>query len=357
MKYWIGYLLLLAGTVYLLVMYAAEPFLLLLLVELVYPLFQLILLLGQRMELAVRWQTEEDPFHLEVENRGPLPLLRLAVRTDVIHPWSGKRWRRWHRFSVKGRDFQEVQLELEQIPWGYLQIRADRLRLWDYLGLFSLGKRITVQRELCLFPRLLPAEVAVSGRTWSFRTDGEVFSDSRPGDDPAEVFGFREYQPGDRLQQVHWKLSAKAANWMVRELSLPEIPRILFLADLHRVDGVSPERCNSFLTAMFSISQALVLEGCCHELGWYLPEAGTFCRKRVQDMEQLYQAGEALMRASLYREPADLWEACRTQGLLPRYAGILRLNLKLELFYQEAPVGAFSTEQLAQELARCGLEV
>ena len=357
MRYWIGYLLLLAGTGYLLLMYGAEPFLLLLLLELVYPLLQLALLLGQRLALAVRWQAEEEPPRLEVVNRGLLPLLRLAVRTEVVHPWSGKRWRRWNRFSVQGRASQPVPLELGPLPWGHLQIGADRLRLWDYLGLFSLGKRLPVRRDFCRFPKLLPADVTVSGGTWSFRTDGDVFSDSQPGDDPAEVFGFRAYQPGDRLQQVHWKLSAKTENWMIRELSLPENPRILFLADLCRGEGVSPVQCDGFLTALLSISQALVLEGCCHELGWYLPEEGIICRRRVQDMEQLYQAGEALMRASLYREPVDLWEVCRAQSLLPRYAGILRLNLKLKLFYQEAPVGVFSTGALAQELARCGLEV
>ncbi len=357
MKNWLAYLFLVAGTGYLLVMYAAEPFLLLLLLELIFPLLQLFLLPVQRLGLRTRMEGEAENFRLLVENRGVLPLLRLAVRTEVLHPWSGQRRRRWNRFSVGGRDTQEIRMNLGQLPCGRTVVTAERLRLWDYLGLFFLVKRLRVRREFCRFPKLLPAEVAVSGRTWSFRMDGDVFSDSQPGDDPAEVFGFREYQPGDRLQQVHWKLSARADSWVVRELSLPEIPRILLLADLRRPAGATAAQCDAFLTSVLSLSQALVLEGCCHELGWYQPQTGKLQRKRVQDLEQLYEAGEQLMRADLYPEAEDLWEVCRSERLIPRYAGILRVNLELELYYGEALVGKLSAEHLEQDLARCGLEV
>ena len=100
-----------------------------------------------------------------------------------------------------------------------------------------------------------------------------------------------------------------------------------------------------------------MLEGCCHELGWYQPQTGKLQRKRVQDLEQLYEAGEQLMRADLYPEAEDLWEVCRSERLIPRYAGILRVNLELELYYGEALVGKLSAEHLEQDLARCGLEV
>lgn len=357
MKSWIAYLSLTAGTGYLMVMYASEPFLLMLLLELAFPLLQLGLLAAQRLGLRTQVSESQGSVRFRVENRGFLPLTRLAVRTEVRHGWSGQVWKKWERFSLNSRGVQEIRMNLEQVPVGRGTVELNRLRLWDYMGLFFLGKGTAARREFCRFPKLVPVDVAVSGRTWSFRTEGDVFSDSRPGDDPAEVFGFRDYQPGDRLQQVHWKLSARSETWMIRELSLPEIPRILLLADLERLPALTAAQCGAFLTALFSISQALAAEGCCHELGWYRPEDGKIRRRRIQDLEQLYPAGEELMGAGLYQGPVDLWELCRAERLIPRYAGILRVNLKLELFYGEVLVGALAPERLEQDLARCGLEV
>ena len=72
-------------------------------------------------------------------------------------------------------------MNLEQVPVGRGTVELNRLRLWDYMGLFFLGKGTAARREFCRFPKLVPVDVAVSGRTWSFRTEGDVFSDSRPG--------------------------------------------------------------------------------------------------------------------------------------------------------------------------------
>ena len=43
------------------------------------------------------------------------------------------------------------------------------------------------------------------------------------GYDPSELFDVREFQNGDRLQSVHWKLSARTDELMVKELSLIHI--------------------------------------------------------------------------------------------------------------------------------------
>lgn len=45
----------------------------------------------------------------------------------------------------------------------------------------------------------------------------EIDESSRKGHDFAEVSDIREYQPGDKLRDIHWKLSAKSNELMVKE--------------------------------------------------------------------------------------------------------------------------------------------
>lgn len=43
------------------------------------------------------------------------------------------------------------------------------------------------------------------------------YSGSRPGDDPGETYDIREYRSGDSIRQIHWKLSGKLDDIMIRE--------------------------------------------------------------------------------------------------------------------------------------------
>lgn len=38
-----------------------------------------------------------------------------------------------------------------------------------------------------------------------------------PGDDPGETYDIREYRSGDSIRQIHWKLSGKLDDIMIRE--------------------------------------------------------------------------------------------------------------------------------------------
>lgn len=53
------------------------------------------------------------------------------------------------------------------------------------------------------------------------------------GDDGSEVFEVRAYRDGDPLQRVHWKLTAKTGEMLVREFSLPKREVLLLQVDLY----------------------------------------------------------------------------------------------------------------------------
>ena len=55
------------------------------------------------------------------------------------------------------------------------------------------------------------------------------YSGARPGDDPGETFDIREYQEGDSIRQIHWKLTGKLDKMMIRQRSFPVDDTILIL--------------------------------------------------------------------------------------------------------------------------------
>ena len=54
----------------------------------------------------------------------------------------------------------------------------------------------------------------------------------KPGGGYAEYHEIRQYHPGDNLNQIHWKLSAKVGDLMLREPMEPERGLMLLTMDL-----------------------------------------------------------------------------------------------------------------------------
>ncbi len=57
------------------------------------------------------------------------------------------------------------------------------------------------------------------------------YSGKRPGEDPGETFDIRTYRPGDNIRQIHWKLTGKLDDVMIREKSYPVDDTVLLLAE------------------------------------------------------------------------------------------------------------------------------
>ena len=66
---------------------------------------------------------------------------------------------------------------------------------------------------------LMPLEI--TRRTREFQADAQEFSQQRRGDDPPEIYQVREYRERDSLKDIHWKLSAREEELMVKRGDFP----------------------------------------------------------------------------------------------------------------------------------------
>jgi len=82
-----------------------------------------------------------------------------------------------------------------------------------------------------VLPRLHSTAVRMSERIRNFYGDADVYDDFQSGNDKSEVFDVREFREGDRMQSIHWKLSAKSEELLVREDSQPLACPLVFFLD------------------------------------------------------------------------------------------------------------------------------
>lgn len=88
-------------------------------------------------------------------------------------------------------------------------------------GFFRLRRKLSASRELVVFPRIRPIDVALLDAS----RGGMLASAMRRGLGD-EFFRLREYAVGDHVHHIHWKSSAKLDDMMVREFGEDEQERL-----------------------------------------------------------------------------------------------------------------------------------
>ncbi|ERI97690.1 MULTISPECIES: DUF58 domain-containing protein [Eubacteriales] len=132
--------------------------------------------------------------------------------------------------------------------------------------------------------------------------ESDTFDQNRFGDDYSETFGIRDYQPGDKLQRIHWKLTASQGRFMVRQGSYPLQNAPLLLLELW-ADPSRPrykKELSAALDACASLSFYLLDQVGEHQLCW-CDESGLH-RYPVRAEEEVLDALQQVFGAKPYAD-------------------------------------------------------
>ena len=110
---------------------------------------------------------------------------------------------------------------------GSFSVQLHKPSVYDYLGIFRFKIRKNEPHTFFVWPKPLKTKVPHDlthylARSWR----------PKPGGGYAENHEIRQYRPGDNLNQIHWKLSAKVGDLMLREPMEPAEGLRLLTMDL-----------------------------------------------------------------------------------------------------------------------------
>ena len=114
---------------------------------------------------------------------------------------------------------------LRELRRGPIAATGWRIGTSDPLGFFS-GSRRCSDAEVAL---VLPRFTSLSTRRQTREVEASVAA-PRAGSGN-ELFGVREYRPGDSLRRIHWRSSARHAALVVREYEPPGVRRLAIHVD------------------------------------------------------------------------------------------------------------------------------
>ena len=178
-------------------------------------------------------EKEHDiPVYFEFENPTFCPFFLCEILFHVNNLYYENNFEHSLAIHVLPKNTEKVKVPVETSYIGMVKTTVQSVSVSDFLHFFTLTLPEKEVVEVPVFPTEseqedLPATPSSDG------LDEFTESDAK-GNISSDIKEIRLYQPGDRLQRIHWKLSAKLDDLFVKEMAHTSVLSLVLLPELNR---------------------------------------------------------------------------------------------------------------------------
>lgn len=119
--------------------------------------------------------------------------------------------------------------ELECQYRGYYEVGLKEIKIKDFLGIFSFKYQVLQPRYITVYPRIVVLDTFPIRTNKLSYVEGEL---NAKEEDQMTLSNIRQYVYGDSIKKIHWKLSAKKDEIMVKNFDSTVNKGITILLDL-----------------------------------------------------------------------------------------------------------------------------
>lgn len=262
-------------------------------------------------------KNSEIPILIQVKNKSKWLSVRCGFKINVVNNFTGEVKKEIINHTVTRGVKETFSESFLSSDCGEISVYLVEYYVYDWIGCLYLKKKTNDVKKIEILPETHLLMTEIQRTTREFIADSEVYSDSEKGDDLSEIYQVREYVEGDPIHDIHWKLSAKTDNLLIKEHGKPLGCVVLIWIDLFRnntikhLRGKKHGRKNLPVNAIemaASVSLSLIEQKCVHMVAWYEEKNDRIIRKRVENEENIYELLNRLLYLESYhdRKRADM---------------------------------------------------
>lgn len=216
----ISYLMLLGAAIAASLVYTSPVLYILLYGVILLPVITFLLAFISQTRFAVKislseYQTQKEQtvtLYVDVTNRSFFPYMAVIVRFDRRNFMVKKL--RPVAFPVMPKSSVVTEYEIFCPYRGQYRIKPSRIEVYDLLGIFVFRQKVKDELILAVYPRVIdlydyplaPASMQEAKTTVESRDE-----------DYSTISDIRTYEQGDNIKKIHWKLTARKNELMVKD--------------------------------------------------------------------------------------------------------------------------------------------
>lgn len=231
-------------------------------------------------------QGQNGQIKLMAENVSWLAVPLVVARLTVSDYLTGSSVDYDAKFPIAGNAKNTADVRIEDAEIGRIDVVINELYITDAFHLARFHLPANQHASFLVEPPRIPVSIVMAEAT-EIEGSSQKYSEFNPGHDVSETFDHRPYAVGDSVRSIHWKLSSKFDDLIVREYGKPVEFSVVLLAELAESSPAALESCVAY---MVGISRRLLAHGLLHTIAWYDAGAGEYCSYNITDYETLEAA-------------------------------------------------------------------
>ena len=154
---------------------------------------------------------------------------------------------------------ERINFSLTSDYCGILNIKIKSIQIYDFIKLFSCRIKSDVVNKITVLPEIYNLNSLYKLNIIN-TNESSIFSKYKRGDDPSEIFDLKNYLPGDKPNRIHWNLSLKQDNLIVRHYSQPVNSSILVALDFNGIASEKNIRSLDTVSEVFASISFLLID-------------------------------------------------------------------------------------------------
>ena len=221
-------------------------------------------------------RSSKIPVVLKLKNSSKLPVSNLIIEIEYCNTLDREKNVMKINTPVYPEEVQYLTMHISAKHYGTIKMHIKRCRIIDMLKLFKIKLPVSGESSVmsdCTFT-IVPDYIPIDNNIANYSELGletDEYSKTSKGDDPSEIFDIHEYKDGDKINRIHWKLTAKQDKTMVKDYSLPISNSIVIMVDLN-IDTSKDNYMllyDTIIESVASISYYLVDNDTPHKVVWF----------------------------------------------------------------------------------------
>lgn len=248
----------------------------------------------------------DAPCTIQLQNTSILPINFAYISVEMENQTLRSVETIQFRAVLPPRSTIQFRCSPNDIHCGMMQFRLHQIRCFDLLHLFSFRKKKVAASNVLILPAWNPYPPA-SALSMTAPIQNLPPEIAQRTTDPEEMIDIRLYQPGDSPRRIHWKLTSRFSELMIKTYNAP-VPVIVpvgLLYSLPSKETYAGNTLDAMLIAVTDFAAHLFARDMAMLLMVYTAE-GTE-RSVIRTQQELLQQLEVV----LSKPPSSDLEACR----------------------------------------------
>lgn len=227
-------------------------------------------------------------YTMSVHNGTPLYVPYFTVYMHMEGQMLIKTMKNEH-LTMKPFSRQDFHFSVPILYRGKYKIGISYIEIRDFLNLFRLRYLPEETKLIRVFPRILPLEKMEF--PYMRISENEYMSQNK-SEGHTEIRDIREYRYGDNLKKIHWKLSSKYNDWLVKETTASSEKEIWLLLNLEEIKGDAEDVLkiqDRTIEVLVSMARVFISSGIVVNLSFFRKDQITLEYSDMNGFDQLYE--------------------------------------------------------------------